>query len=129
MRLLDARGLQIFEDHFGEARRFGSLLTGINQRVIFIDGEDAMRGKALDGEGSGDAHLLVVFVGLVIEIFRIGFGGDRGVDFLLAGDALLPPLGVELFGVGGPGGLGFARDLPFFPGLFEGFVEGFAQGF
>ena len=54
-----------------------------------------MRGEALDGERPGDADLLLVVVGLVVEIFELGFGGDGGVDFLLAGDALLPPFRVE----------------------------------
>ena len=55
-----------------------------------------MRREALDGERPGYADLLFVIVGLVVEVFKLGLGGDGGVDLLLAGDAVLPPLGVQL---------------------------------
>ena len=35
-------------------------------------------------------------VGLVVEVFELGLGGDGGVDLLLPGDAGLPPVGVQL---------------------------------
>jgi hypothetical protein len=82
---------------------------------------------AFDGEGSGYAHLFRVFVGLVVEVFGVGFGGYGGVDFFLAGDALDPPLGVGLDGGCGPVGVGFAGDLPFFPVLVRRVVEGLVQ--
>ena len=73
--------------------------------------------KALDGERAGDADLLLILVGLVVEVFELGLGGDGGVDLLLAGDALLPPVGVQLLRRIGPLGIGLARNLPLFPGL------------
>ena len=88
-----------------------------------------MRGEGFDGEGAGDADLFGVVIGLVVEVFGVGFGGDGGIDLALAGDTLLPPFGVEFFGGRGPGGIGFARDLPLFPGLSERGVEPGAQGF
>ncbi len=82
-----------------------------------------MRGEAFDRERTGDANLLVVFVGFVVEVFELGLGGDGGVDFLLASDALLPPFGVQVFCVLRPFVFGLARDLPFFPVLLERGVE------
>ena len=54
-----------------------------------------MRREAFDGEWSGDADFLVVVVGLVVEVFELGLGGDGSVDLLLSRDALLPPIGVQ----------------------------------
>ena len=88
-----------------------------------------MRGEALDGERPGDADLSLVVVGLVVEVFEVGLGGDGGVDFLLARDALLPPFGVQLLCLLGPFVVGLARDFPFFPLLLEGRVELLAQRF
>jgi hypothetical protein len=42
-------------------------------------------------------------------------GGDGSVHFLLAGDALLPPVGVRLLRRVWPLGVRLARDLPFLP--------------
>lgn len=86
-----------------------------------------MRGEAFDGEGAGDAHLAVVDIGLVVEEFEIGLGGDGGVDLLLAGDAGFPPLGMGLPGRVGPAGFGVAGDFPFFPLFLERLVELFAE--
>ena len=72
-----------------------------------------MRRQALDGEGAGDADAFAVLVGLVVEVFELGAGGDRGVDLLLAGDAGLPEGGEGRAGGLGPVGRGLARDFPF----------------
>ncbi len=131
VRLLHARGFQIFKNHADEVGgifAFGGEVR-FQQLVVFIYGERAMRRQALYRERPGYAHLALIFVGLVIEVFVLGFGGDGGVDFLLARDACLPPFRVQAFGFGGPGVFGFARDLPFFPRLFQCRVERPAQGF
>ena len=54
-----------------------------------------MRREAFDRERPGDADAVIVEIGLVVEIFEFGLGGDRGVDLLLAGDARLPPCCME----------------------------------
>ena len=78
-----------------------------------------MRAEALDGEGAGDADLLLIGVGLVVEIFKLGLGGDGLVDLLLSGDAGLPPVGVQSLRRVRPVRIGFARNLPFLPGLLQ----------
>ena len=118
MRLLDARRAQVIENHLGEVADFGFGLA-VDQFVILVDAQHAMRRQAFYCERSGDAHFGLIFVGLVVEILGIGFGGDGGVDLLLARDALLPPLAVQGFGFGGPAVFGIARDLPLFPLLFQ----------
>src|ERR1035438_10907841 len=60
---------------------------------------------------------VVVFVGFVVEVFVVGLGGDGGVDFFLAGDALFPPFFVQILRGSWPAGVSFAGDLPFFPGV------------
>ena len=75
---------------------------GVDEFVVFVYGEDAVGGEAFYGEGACDADGGFVFVGFVVEEFLVGFGGDGGVNFFLAGDAGLPPVGVELFGGVGP---------------------------
>ena len=88
-----------------------------------------MRREALDRERPGDADLTFILVGFVVKVFEIGLGRDGGVDFLLAGDALLPPFGVQLLCLLGPLGIGLARDFPLFPLQVEHRVEAFAQRF
>ncbi len=41
-----------------------------------------MWGQALDGERTGDSHLLAVLVGLVVEHLEVGVPFDGGVDLL-----------------------------------------------
>jgi len=71
--------------------------------------------EALDGERPGHADRLFILVGFVVEVLELGLGGDGGVDLLLAGDTLLPPLGVKLLRRVGPFGIGLTGDLPLFP--------------
>ena len=95
---------------------FGAVfLQAVDQLVVLVHAEHAVRAEALDGERTGDADLLLVLVGLVVEVFELGLGGDRGVDLLLPGDARLPPVGVQLLRGVRPLGIGLARDLPFLP--------------
>ena len=89
MRLLHAGGAEVVEDDLGEVVAAGRLADGIDELVVFVDGEDAVGRDAFDGEGAGHAHLVPVLVGLVVEVFVVGLSCDGGVDLLLAGDALL----------------------------------------
>ncbi len=121
MCLLDAGGFEVFQDHLGK-RLLGAVVSAgfgdaINQFVVLVHAEHAVRGKALDGERPGHANYLLVVVGLVVEVFELGLGGDRRIDLTLAGDALFPPLGMELLGCVRPFGIDLAWNLPFFEGF------------
>ena len=95
MCLLHASYLQIFEDHFGKGFHrsvFGTiLLEPVDQLVVLVHAQHAVRAKALDGEGARDANLFVVRIGFIVEVFELGLVGDGGVDVLLPGDAGVPP--------------------------------------
>ena len=79
--------LRVFVLGFGSA---------VDQFVVLVYGQNAVGREAFDGEGAGDSDVAFVVVGFVAEAFGVGFGGDGGVDFFLAGDAVAPPFGVEL---------------------------------
>ena len=101
MRLLHAGGLEVLQDHLGKGLLLGVVGggfrdAGIDQLVVVIHAEHAVGAEALDGEGTGHADLLLVVVGLVVEVFKLGLGGDGLVDLLLPGDAGLPPVGVQI---------------------------------
>ncbi len=131
VRLLHAGGLEVLQDHLGEGLLgavFGTAFPhGVDQSVVLIHAEHAVRTEALHGEGAGHADFLLVVVGLVVEIFKLSLGGDGGVDLLLPGNAGLPPVGVQLPGRSRPLGIGLARNLPLLPGLFECCVQRLAQ--
>ena len=131
--LLDPGGPQVLQNHLGEGLFMEVIGTafvgGINQFIVFIDAEDAVRGEAFDGEGTGDTNLLFVLVRFVVEVFELGLGGDGGIDFPLPGDAGLPPGGVEFPRCLGPFGVGFAGNFPLLPTTFHGGVQLFAQRF
>ena len=95
VRLLHAGGLEILQDHLGEgllsAVLGGVFLQGVNQFIVFIHAQHAVGAEALDSERAGHADLFLVVVGLVVEIFKLSFGGDGLVNFLLPGDAGGPP--------------------------------------
>ena len=99
----------------------------VHQLVVLIDGEDAMGRQALDREGSRDADARGVRVRLVVEIFELGFGGDRGVDLLLPLDPRLPPSGMEVPVGFRPIRPGLSGDFPFLPSLIESGVQLLAQ--
>ena len=61
-----------------------------------------MGAEALDGERTGYSDLLLVVVGFVVEVFKLGLGSDGLVDLLLPGDAGPPPVGVKFGGRVGP---------------------------
>ena len=85
----------------------------LDQLAVLVHGLRPVRRQALDGEGPCDADALLVLVGLVVEVFEIGLGGDGGVDLLLPGNADLPE-GIErLLGGFGPVGGRVTGDFPF----------------
>jgi hypothetical protein len=77
-----------------------------------------VRAETLDGEGTGHADLLLVVVGLVVEVFKLGLGGDGLVDLLLPGDAERPELVEQGFYLRRPILWQLARNLPLFQNLF-----------
>jgi hypothetical protein len=119
--LLHAGNFQVLQDHFGEgfldAVLGASLIKLVDQFVILVHPQDAMRAQALDGERPGDAHLLPVLIGPVIEILELRLGGDRGVDLRLAGDTRIPPVTMHLLDGVRPRLISVARDFPFLPFL------------
>ena len=116
VRLLHARCLQIVEHHLREivpaARGIGE---SIDQGIVGIAGNDAMRRQALDRERPGDANARSVGVGLIVEIFEFGLGRDRGVDLLLPRNPRRPPFAVNFLCLLRPIGAGLPRNLPLFP--------------
>ena len=137
VRLLDSGGSQVLQNDLGEGgfvraafRRGPFAFRGvqrIDQFVVLIDRQDAMRRQALDGERPGDADAGLVLIGLVEEIFVIRLGRDGSVHLLLPGDACLPPCSMNIAGFGGPVIVRLTWDFPFLPGLAEGVVQFFAQ--
>jgi hypothetical protein len=61
----------------------------VDQFVILVHAEDAVRTEAFNGERAGDTDLLAVRVGFVIEIFKLSLGSNRSVDLFLSGKARL----------------------------------------
>lgn len=97
MRLLHAGAFQLFQNYGYKVLRtiLHRPFPRIDNIVVFIHGQHTVRGKALHGKWSGHAHFLVVRIGLVVQKFKVRLGGDGGVNFLLSGDAGLPPGGVN----------------------------------
>jgi hypothetical protein len=85
-------------------------------------------GLRLSTVRTGYPQLGFVFVVLVVEEFGIGLGGDGGINLLLAGDAAIPPVGMQSFGLIRPAGRGLARDLPLLPRLTNGRIQLCEQG-
>jgi hypothetical protein len=71
--------------------------------------------QTFDGERAGDADFLFVVVRLVVEKFKLGFGGDGLVHFRLPVNPRFPPIGVRLFRGVRPFGICLAGDFPFRP--------------
>ena len=120
MRLLHTSSLEVFQDHLSEGLLLAVAATGfrnvrVNQFVVLIYAEYAVRREALDGERTSHTDFLIVGVGFVVEVFKFGLGGDRGVNFLLPRDACLPPFGMQLLRGVRPLGIGLTRDFPFLP--------------
>ena len=120
MGLLHARRLEIFQNDLREVPRAFALLggwRGVQQFIVRVHHQGAMRRQTLDRKRPGHAHLFRVFVRLVVEVFKLGLGGDGGVDGFLPLDAPRPPLLVQGSGAGRPVILGLAGNLPFLPVL------------
>ncbi|NJN61944.1 MAG: hypothetical protein HC795_10780 [Coleofasciculaceae cyanobacterium RL_1_1] len=118
--LLDAGGFEGFEDGLGEVTGgvvvlpIGSVRRDrVDEFVVCADGEGAVGREAFNGEGACDADDVFVFIGFVVEVFLVGFGGDRGVDFLLSFNAGVPEVGEGFFGGWRPVGGFVAGDFPF----------------
>ncbi|MNK99685.1 hypothetical protein D3C87_1200950 [compost metagenome] len=128
MCLLHASGAQVGQDQAGEVLAVLRLSLGhvVNQVVFIVHAQHTMRRQRFHGEGAGHTHLLLVLVGCVVEVLKLGLGSNGGVDFLLAGDALLPPVGVQLLGFLAPLCIGLTRNLPFLPLLAKCLVQRFA---
>jgi hypothetical protein len=97
VRLLHTRCLEVFEHQLREIVPPGAGLgevDGVDEAVILVDRHHPVRRQALDRERACDADARIVGVGLVVEIFELGLGGDRGVDLLLSRNPRCPPIGV-----------------------------------
>ena len=116
MRLLNAGGLEVLQDYGGEVLNFAvaELIFSevINQFVVLVNPQHAVRRQAFHGEGTRHAHLLFVFVGFVVKVFDLGFGGDGGVNLFLAGETQFPESGEQRLGGGIPIIRTFARRFP-----------------
>jgi hypothetical protein len=86
-------------------------IQGVNQLVVFVYTKHAVRAEAFDGNRPNNPDFFAVRVGLVVEVFELGLGGDGLVDLLLPGDAGLPPVGVQLLRSVRPFGIGFDCDI------------------
>jgi hypothetical protein len=99
----------------------------VDELVVLVHAQHAVRRQALDRERAGHSDLPWVGIRLVVEVFLVGIAGDRGVDLALARDAGLPPTCVEAPGLGGPTGIGLAWDLPLLPVFSECCIEALVQ--
>ena len=88
-------------------------LQRIDQLVVLVHAERAVRAEALDGERPGDADGLGIDVRAVVEELELRLGSDRRVDRLLPGDARFPEVGERLLRGLRPVRRRLARDLPF----------------
>lgn len=53
MRLLDSRGFKIFQDDVSKIFGLAGLCLPVNEFLVFVDGQRAMRGQALDRKRPG----------------------------------------------------------------------------
>ena len=53
------------------------LLAGAWALATSAHAQHAVWAEALDGEGAGHAHPLLVLVGLVVQVLALGLGRDR----------------------------------------------------
>ena len=89
--------LQVIEDDLDEVLwRHGCrcrFCPGVSISSSFSSTASTRCGERLSTvNGPRDANFVLVFVGLVVEVLELGFGGDGCVDGLLARNARLPPL-------------------------------------
>ena len=97
MRLLDAGGLQVFEDDRGKVLALAVaarlLRDALDELAIFVYGQGAVRRDTLDRELPGHADGLFVLVGPVVQVFVVGLGGDGGVYLALPCNPQFPEFG------------------------------------
>ncbi len=94
MRLLYAGGLEVFQNHLGEVMLFAvpgfRFCHAVDQFVVFVHGQHAVRRKTFDRKRPGNPDLFLILIGFVVEIFVVGLGRDGGINFLLPSNPLLP---------------------------------------
>jgi hypothetical protein len=100
--LLHAGNFEVFQDHFGECLLSPVLcpvlLHPVDQFIVLIDVQHAVRAEAFNRERAGHADLSPVLVGPIVEVLELGLRGDGGVDLLLPSNSPAPPFRVQLFG-------------------------------
>ena len=129
--LLDSRHFEVIQNH---GHKVAAVLTGtgccrIKQFAVRADAQHAMRREAFHGERACYTDFFLVLIGLIIQIFVVRLGCDGGINFLLAGDTRLPPVGVQLQCLLVPCRIRFAGDFPLFPLFAEKFIQLYTQGF
>ena len=123
--LLDSRHFEVIQNH---GHKVAAVFTGmgccrIKQFAVGTDAQHAMRREAFHGERACYTDFFFVLIGLIIQIFVVRLGCDGGIDFLLAGDARSPPVGVQLQCLLVPCRIRFAGDFPLFPFITEYVIE------
>ena len=74
----------------------------VDEFVILVDAERAVRRQALHRERSGDPDDAPILVGLVVQVLVVRLGGDGGIDLFLTRNARLPPAAVQVRRAGVP---------------------------
>ena len=81
MGLLDAGRVQVFQDD--GCKVLLSVVAGlglgqmVDEFVILVDAEGAVRRQALHCERAGDADDAPILVRLVVQVLEVRLGGDR----------------------------------------------------
>jgi len=95
VRLLDASGLEVLQDHLGKGLLLAVFAAGVfDQLVVLVHSKHAVWREALDRKRPGHTHDFLVLIRLVVELFGLALGCNRGVDLSLPRDACLPPVRV-----------------------------------
>jgi hypothetical protein len=96
--LLDARHLEVVKHHLSEDLAglvFGFTYSSLaDQLAICAYTNHTVGRKALNSKWPCHPNLLVVDIGFVIEVLKLGFSGDGPVNLLLPSDLCLPPISV-----------------------------------
>ena len=131
MRLLHAGGRELLQDHAREVLLravVGPRLRGtVQELVVLVDRQHAMRRQALHRERSRHPDLPAVIVGLGVEVLVVRPGRDGGIDLLLPGDAGLPPEPMRFDRLRRPRLGRLAGNLPLLPVAIESGVQVLAQ--
>ncbi|MDQ2695431.1 MAG: hypothetical protein M3Z21_08650, partial [Pseudomonadota bacterium] len=80
MGLLDAGDPEVFQDDLHEVAPVAVVAAGlvhaVDKLVVFVHRQHPMGREAFHRERAGDPDHAFVFVGLVVEVFVVGLGGD-----------------------------------------------------